>query len=146
MNVEGFEPSETVPTSGQIEGAEALLGVRFPDSYRALLLEFNGSRGDAVFPLLEKEYGGSIGVWLSLLPWDRESVWSALSTWEEHELPQRLIPFGEDGGGNYVCFDYRHSDVPSVVFWHHELDADEGIFPVAATFEKFLRMLRAYEP
>jgi SMI1/KNR4 family protein SUKH-1 len=146
MNVKGFEPSTTVPTSSQIGGAEALLGVRFPDSYRTLLLEFNGACGDAEFPLLEKERGGSIGVWMSLLPWDRQSVWSTLSAaWEEHELPRRLIPFGMDGGGNFVCFDYRHSDVPSVVFWHHELDAEEGIFPVAATFEEFLRVLRAGE-
>ena len=143
--MEGFEPSTAAPTSRQIEGAEALLGVRFPDSYRALLPELNGACGEAEFPLPDEERGGSIGVWLSLLPWDAESVWSTLSAWGEHELPRRLIPFGEDGGGNYVCFDYRHSDVPSVVFWHHELEAEEGIFPVAATFEEFLRMLRAGE-
>ncbi len=141
--MEAFEPSTSVPTSRQIEGAEALLVVRFPDSYRALLLEFNGAYGDAEFPLLDKERGGGIGVWLSLLPWDMESVWSTLSAWGEHGLPHQLIPFGEDGGGDDVCFDYRHSDVPSVVFWHHELGAEEGIFPVAATFEDFLGMLRA---
>ena len=141
--MEGFEPSTSVPTSRQIEGAEALLGVRFPDSYRALLLEFNGAYGGAEFPLLDRERGGSIGVWLSLLPWDTESVWSTLSAWGEHGLPHQLIPFGEDGGGNYVCLDYRHSDVPPVVFWHHELEAEEGIFPVAATFEDFLGILRA---
>lgn len=143
--MEGFEPSTSVPTSRQIEGAEALPGVRFPASYRAPLLEFNGAHGGAEFPLLDKERGGGIGVWLSLLPRDAESVWSTLSAWGEHELPRRLIPFGQDGGGNYVCFDYRHSGVPSVVFWHHELDAEEGVFPVAATFEEFLQILRAGE-
>ena len=46
----------------QIEGAEALLGVRFADSYGAVLSGFNGAGGDAEFPTLGKERGGSIGL------------------------------------------------------------------------------------
>ena len=141
--MEGFEPSSSVPTLSQIEGAEAFLGVRFPASYHQVLLEFNGAYGGATFSMLGKEHGGGIGVWLSLLPWDSESIWATLSTWPEHKLPTEVVPFGEDGGGNYVCFDYRHSDVPSVVVWYHELVGEDGIFPVADTFDDFLQLLRA---
>jgi len=94
---------------------------------------------------LGKAHGGSIGVWLSLIPWDAESLWSTLATWPEHGLPRELIPIGEDGGGNYVCLDYRQSDVPAVVVWYHELEGEEGIFPVVSTFDEFLGILDAGE-
>ena len=141
----GFPPTSSVIDFQQIIGAEALLRVSFPDSYRTLLSKFNGSYGAAEFSLSGNKGSAEIGVWLSISPWDSESMCSTLSTWKQHKLSTRIVPFGEDGGGNYVCFDYRRSDTPSIVFWFHELEGEDGLYPVAPSFEEFLNDLRSID-
>ena len=77
-------------------------------------------------------------------------------------LPNGLVPFAFDPGGNLICFDYKeHEENPIVVFWEHEnawekgmlmreegLTAEqaeerarENVFYVAATFTEFLDKL-----
>jgi hypothetical protein len=59
-------------------------------------------------------------------------------------FPKRLIPFAPDGGGNYVCFDYRDcKENPPIVFWHHEIEENEGIFPLANSFDEFTNNLKS---
>ena len=134
----GFDKTESPVTPSQIDGVELVLGIRFPSRYRELIQEFNGAYGDVNFPLPDSEFGESMGVWLSLLPWDMESIWSSLSAWKEHEIHSRVIPFGEDGGGNWICFDYRGKEMPSIVFYFHEVGGDEGLYPVADDFDSFV--------
>ena len=140
--MKGFDKSESPITEVQIRGAEKLIGVSFPEEYKEVIREFNGSYGDAEFPMPDSEHGGSIGVWLSLSPWDRETIWSSLSAWKEHELSEKIIPFGEDGGGNWVCFDYRENEKePNIVYWFHEIGGDEGCIFVCDRFTTFLNSL-----
>ncbi|WP_342477174.1 SMI1/KNR4 family protein [Paenibacillus sp. FSL H7-0350] len=35
-------------------------------------------------------------------------------------LPENVFPFADDPFGNYLCFDYRAGNQPSIVFWDHE--------------------------
>lgn len=61
-------------------------------------------------------------------------------------FPKRLIPFAPDGGGNYICFDYRNCQKnPPVVFWHHEIEENDGIFRIANSFDEFLYNLKTTE-
>lgn len=61
-------------------------------------------------------------------------------------FPKKLIPFAPDGGGNYICFDYRIcQENPPVVFWHHEVEENEGIFMIANSFDEFLYNLKSRE-
>ena len=140
----GFEPSTETINDDQIDGAEQLLAVEFPASYRALVKNYGGGSGEVDF-LVDRPSGGfdrcSIGLLLSLLPQSRNSVYQIMSTWEEHGLSARLIPIAEDGGGNYLCLDYRHGNEASVVFYFHELLGDEGIIEVCPTFDDFLPQL-----
>ncbi len=58
---------------------------------------------------------------------------------------KKLIPFGDTGGGDYICFDYRlHSqDNPPIVLWCHD-NCDENwnrVSFVAKSFEDFINML-----
>jgi hypothetical protein len=57
-----------------------------------------------------------------------------------------LIAFTEDGGGNYICFDYRKGKDdpdPPIVFWDHEFHSGgEEPFFVARNFAEFLSLLR----
>ncbi|MBQ7673444.1 MAG: SMI1/KNR4 family protein [Alphaproteobacteria bacterium] len=36
---------------------------------------------------------------------------------------QKLIPFGNDGGGNYMCFDYHEhkANNPPIIYWNHSI-------------------------
>ena len=143
MKIDWFDPTEDPIDSRQIDGAELLLGVRFPASYRAVLANHHNSYGDADFAVPGTDHGANIGHWLSLSPWDTESVWSYLSTWPEHQLPHEIVPFGEDGGGNCICFDYRSGSTPVVVIWYHELSGTDGLVTVAPTFDGFVGLLGA---
>lgn len=60
-----------------------------------------------------------------------------------------LIPFGENGGGDYICFDYRkdpNSDNPPVVFWYHDVaEQEDRTSFIANNFEEFINMLHECE-
>ena len=61
-------------------------------------------------------------------------------------FPQGLISFAPDGGGNYICFDYRNcKENPPIVFWHHEVEENEGVFPLADSFDQFIDSLKNEE-
>ncbi|HCU07139.1 MAG TPA: hypothetical protein DIC42_06155 [Holosporales bacterium] len=73
---------------------------------------------------------------------------SLLSTYQNPPefFPKGFIPFSEDGGGNYICFDYRTcSENPLIVYWDHGIEENEGIFFLADSFEEFLSMLKSEE-
>ncbi|MDR0695636.1 MAG: SMI1/KNR4 family protein [Holosporales bacterium] len=59
----------------------------------------------------------------------------------------RLIPFGENGGGDFICFDYRNhnGDNPPIVIWSHDVaNNSKRISFIANNFEEFINML--HEP
>jgi hypothetical protein len=142
MKLPWFDQTENPIDPRGIDGAELLLGVRFPKAYRDVLANHHDASGDAEFSVPGTKHGAVIGHWLSLGPWDAESVWSFLSAWPEHQLPRSIVPFGQDGGGNCICFDYRSNSEPSVVFWYHELAGTDGLVTIASTFEEFAGLLR----
>lgn len=59
-------------------------------------------------------------------------------------FPNGLIPFAPDGGGSYICFNYRNcNENPPIVFWHHGVEENEGIFHLAGSFEEFINNLKS---
>ncbi len=140
----GFEQSSEVISDDQIDGAERLLCVKFPPSYRAVAKGYGSSFGDVEF-LVDRPAEGfdrcGVGLILSLLAESRNSVYSVMGVWQEHQLSARLIPIAEDGGGNYLCLDYRKADEPEVIFYFQELPGDDGIIFVCQTFDEFLTRL-----
>jgi hypothetical protein len=141
----GFEPTDEAITDTVIDGAQMILGVNFPDAYRKMIREFSGAHGDVECRVDRPSPGfDTIGIGLlhSLHSWNPESLYDVLTSWPEHELDRRIVPFGEDGGGNYICFDFRASDAPSVVFYFHELPGVDGIMKVCDSFGAFLERLQ----
>ena len=55
----------------------------------------------------------------------------------------RIIPFGMDAGGYLFCFDYRKSDIPSIVLWIRDNPEGEDIADLAINFEEFLKKLES---
>ena len=57
---------------------------------------------------------------------------------------ERMVHMAPDGGGNYICFDYRNcKENPSIVYWDHSVEEHEGIFFLANSFEEFINSLKS---
>jgi hypothetical protein len=55
-----------------------------------------------------------------------------------------LIPFGDNGGGDFICFDYRKNrttDNPPIVIWNHDMGLEHRVIFIANNFEEFVGML-----
>lgn len=65
----------------------------------------------------------------------------------KYKFEDGLIPFGENGGGDMICFDYRknkNTDDSPIVIWNHDMGLDHKVVFVANNSEEFVNML--YEP
>lgn len=131
-----------------LRGAELLLGVNLPSDYWQCVQIHHGCCPNPDCFRTESQgqpWYGSLGVLLSLDPYARENVFDAIHGLSlDDQLPRWVIPIAADGGGNYLCLDYRTEAGranPKVVFWFHEVGGEEGIMPVAETFSGLLGIL-----
>jgi hypothetical protein len=65
----------------------------------------------------------------------------------KYRFEDGLIPFGDNGGGDLICFDYRHdrdTNNPPIVIWNHDMGFDHRVVFIANNFEEFINML--HEP
>jgi hypothetical protein len=129
-----------------LRGAELLFGVKFPDDYRECLRINHGGHPEPRDFIIRggTAYWGSCFAVLLSLDWRRpENVWSVLSSLAvDGQLPLGLFPIAEDGGGDFICLDFRDDlAAPSVVYWSHEVSGDEGVVRVAGSFTELLTLL-----
>jgi len=157
---------------------ERAFRVGFPDSFLAMVRECDGGdRGDLCFKARHPGDDGEITEWsygigrlLSFRePMPREirqrkltepdawreatdNPWSSIEECAE-DLPPGMqegsVPFAENGGGDYLCFD--HSGAPSnrdpaASIWLHEFTDDDPFARLADDFDRFLSILRPCEP
>ncbi len=64
-------------------------------------------------------------------------------------FPENLVAFGENGGGDLMCFDYRSNPYinnPPIVYWIMGREIGKDISFLANNFTKFLAMLKEPEP
>ena len=149
----------------QIKAFEAKCGYKFPKNYIDLVLKYNcadidnyidcfkvyyesGERRHNTFGvgcfLAFRTEDGSIDSSFSLIDWHYDKNNHDI----DYPIPEHLVPIIYDGGGNYVCFDYRHdpkTDNPKVVFWFHEeagcLEEGLEVYFIANSFDEFLDCL-----
>lgn len=129
-----------------LAGAELLLGVIFPSDYRDCVRVNHGGRPEPngfVVPADPAPWGSGVGILLSLDPHDPNGVWGVLGRLGvDAQLPAGLVPVAEDGGGDFICLDYRGGpERLAVVYWSHEVGGEAGVVPVAETFGDFLSLL-----
>src|SRR5262249_53716607 len=129
-----------------LRGAELLFGVKFPTDYRECVRVNHGGHPESrnfTVRGTTTSWGSCLAVLLSL-DWRRpENVWSVLAGLAvDEQLPDGLFPIAEDGGGDFLCLDFRGgSAAPTVVYWAHEVGGDEGVVPVAGSFAELLSLL-----
>ena len=66
----------------------------------------------------------------------------------EYRFEEGLIPFGDNGGGDMICFDYRNdktTDNPPIVIWNHDMGLKHRVVFIANNFEEFINMLHESE-
>ncbi|WGL59625.1 SMI1/KNR4 family protein [Pigmentibacter sp. JX0631] len=155
--------SEQPTNIDQIKEFEIKSGYKFPKSYIDLMIKYNGATilnyitSFKVYYKSGKMYPNTFGIG-QFLAFGEESIShiTNLIDWcndnnnrdENYPIPEFILPIIYDGGGNYVCFDYRHdpkTDNPKVVFWFHEeagcLEEGLEVYFIANSFDEFLDCL-----
>jgi hypothetical protein len=106
----------------QLRHVEQILKVDFPSDYRDCVKHCHG--GAPVpnrFSFEDPDIGtmeSSLAILLSFAPNDPENVvdvYRRLSSF----LPTAVIPFADDGGGDFLCFDFSQLGEPVISYWHH---------------------------
>ncbi len=130
-------------TTDDVKKVEQILGETFPKDFVQCVLKNNGA-----YPELPNFIvNGQLEMLNNLLSLNLSDEGNILRMFEliQDRLPNKVIPFGRDAGGNMICFDYRKDkNNPTVVFWNHEVasqDVEKSIKFISNTFEEFLSML-----
>ncbi|GHS92257.1 SMI1/KNR4 family protein [Alphaproteobacteria bacterium] len=140
-----------------VRNLEATHNIKLPDMYVGFIIEHNGARLKArIFDYSDaniksnKKNSNSI-TFLNIekienhienLKYMEEPDWDPKYLFEDG-----LIPFGDNGGGDMICFDYRKNkktDNPPVVIWNHDMGFDHRVAFIANNFKEFVDML--HEP
>lgn len=128
-----------VPIDADRARIEAAAHGRVPDAYWSLVTRHGGRT-------LESEEGETMMYGVLLLAVAPDEAGGHASYCVEHCLriarlhwPDGLLPFGDDTGGNYWAFDFRHdASAPAIVFVDHEVGGNEGVTRVAPDFATFV--------
>ena len=131
-----------------VDGIQKVIRFTLPNDYVDCVKRFHG--GQPTGQTLTIEVDGTpwnigFGMLLTLDPFESaENIITALVTLREHhQLPEHYLPIVVGGGGDYLCFDYSKTPAsPTVVFYFHELEVEEGMFDVAQSFTALLGMLQ----
>ncbi len=127
-----------------IRGAELLLGVKFSTDYFECLKDNHGAQPLECEYQLETPDGemwGSFGMLLTVSPYAVENVFSSLPY---VGAIRDVIPIVADGGGNYICLDYRDDETrikPKIVYYDHEVEIEDNFFYLCDSFSELLESL-----
>lgn len=131
-----------VATKADLDALEKRLGTSLPQQYRDFLLMQNGGLPD--LPEFKvPNWGESIanafyGVGIGGV-YDLDAVLNRL---DDVISIDRVIPIGDDPGGNQICLGIRDEYIGKIFFWiHDEMDEYEvrPLIEVAPSFEAFVK-------
>lgn len=139
-----------------IQSLEKFYGIALPQFYVDFITQHNAARLDAnVFDYddpnrhngrnadsIAFENVQNIRETIELIKSGEEPDWPI-----EYRFEDGLIPFGDNGGGDMICFDYRkdrETDNPPIVIWNHDMGLEHRVVFIAPNFEEFINML--HEP
>ena len=145
-----YSQNTNLDNSKVISDFEREHGVKFPEEYRKLVRFRDGGILKKHIFTYNNEGVINENCVCAFLCWQKETIEYEYIVDEFNNppefFPQGLISFAPDGGGNYICFDYRNcKENPPIVFWHHEVEENEGVFPLADSFDQFIDSLKNEE-
>lgn len=125
----------------EVDAAEEKLGVVFPPAYRNCLIRCGGGRPIMnSFSLIDPDIGemeSCVGVLLAMTADNTEGL---VQTNEalEGRIPPGVVAIADDGGGAFICLDYRSGSPPVVAYWSYD---SIDVVLLSSSFEEFLRSL-----
>jgi len=130
-------------TMEEIERVEVYLGLTLPADYLGVAVSNSGGYPSRDAFDFEHKKEAVFNRLLSLHP-DREN--SIVNVYNEirDRLVDGIVPFADDPFGNYLCFDYRGGEIPTIVYWDHEVAAstpEQAVFYVSSSFSGLLAKL-----
>lgn len=137
---------ERPPVAGpdKVGEAERALGVKLPADFLAVATIHQGALPEPSSFDIPDSTSSAINY---LLHFEAEPFTSNIVARREpvvDVMPDKVVPFAADGGGNLLCFDYRADPAhPSVVFWDHESEDKDQVQLVARSFTDLLAKLYA---
>jgi cell wall assembly regulator SMI1 len=146
-----FDQLDPEATEEQVAAVEQTLGIRFPERLRrAFPVCHSGSPTPQM--LISVNYPGvgmtetTVARFLSLLPESAYYIGRKLENLRREGLvPDRVVPFAVEGGGDAFALDYHESAEPAVVYLAlgaAEDDSDDAhLVAVAPSFDAFLETL-----
>ncbi|HEU4321849.1 MAG TPA: SMI1/KNR4 family protein [Roseiflexaceae bacterium] len=128
-----------------IRQVEQELAVTFPPDFVEYAKRYHGGRPTInSFDYIDENNNLITNGFEVLISFDLNYKWNIVRQNKQppEELPKGVIIFGINGGGGYMCFDYRsRKEYPPIVFWSHDSFSAETVIPLADTFLDFLGML-----
>jgi hypothetical protein len=135
---------------------EYIQNIKLPKMYTQFIIKHNGADLKAdVFDYIDPNIGNkqnSNGIAFVKIETIRHRIENIQSgeepDWDiKYRFEDGLIPFGDNGGGDLICFDYRKNrdtNDPPIVIWNHDMGLEHRVVFIANNFEDFINML--HEP
>tara|TARA_R110000868_G_scaffold42938_7_gene144876 strand:+ start:7271 stop:7717 length:447 start_codon:yes stop_codon:yes gene_type:complete len=124
-----------------LEKFEMAIGHRLPDDYRKFLIEHNGGTPEKYLVCWPGSDEPS-EVWNDTMGLHDGPTYSRLNYAYEgikEYLPDGILPFASDPGGNYFCIGFKGDFVGKIYFWDHERsDSSESIELLSNSFNEFV--------
>lgn len=122
----------------ELESLQSDLGHRFPADYLDCLRRFHDAIPEVSdFPVTTTEgrkFRNAIAVLLG--PAEIRSVHEQMGDAKDPDV----IPFGIDGGGNAMCFDFRPGEGAAATVCYYQHEGSE-LYPLAVDFASFCDLL-----
>ncbi len=133
------------PADELFAAVEAEFAIKLPAFYIECCRKFHGARVTPHDVCIEGFGTTRLKSFLPLDDHPRRSKLAQLARFmhSNGRIPEQVIPFASEPGGNYFCFDCRVDGEPIVVFWAHEEEqmAHGGLHHVSNSFQEFLAVL-----
>lgn len=140
---------------------EKQYSIKFPSIYSNFIIKHNGARLDVdSFDFYDNVHKRKSCESIAFIKFENisETICDLLEQttndindpdvfkWYKYFEP-RVIPFGDTGGGDFICFDYRQRDDPEIILWCHDYydETWNRISFIANNFEEFINMLHKCE-
>ena len=126
-----------------LDEAQAAMGVTLPSDLRQHYLKYNGGRpAKNCFPFKSGLYEVR---WFFPVKYGKrptqtlEGVYSLVND----VVPEGLIPFTDDSGGNLYCYSTAEATKHSICYWDHEQynTPSHGVTVIAPSLQAFLQGL-----
>lgn len=133
-----------------LERIEQKFQVKIPAAVREHYLAYNGGYPEK--PVFTDKSGNAyiVGWFIPVCGEKKLSVEKMLRLLREDEaIPNWLIPFADDAGGNLFCFSVREEDYGAIYYYDHEFEygenPEEYVTYLAETITIFINSLAAEE-